>query len=284
MKKVLGILKIYGILFCGALIAALGVSLFLAPVNMVAGGLSGIGIIVHTLCGFPVGSLMLLLNIPLFLLGFRCMGKTFLLRSLFGAFMFSALTDATAFMPPITDNLMLCALAGGALLGIGMGLMFLYGATTGGTDILAQLLHRGFPRIDVGKWVLFTDAVIILASGFVFGNWEGCLYGVIASLANGVLIDMMQQGANFAKVVYVISPQAEHIAKEVMDKLARGVTGLYSRGMYAGSDALMLLCVIKKQEVMKFKQIVLQKDPNAFIIFTGARSVSGEGFKEYPIN
>ncbi len=284
MKKLLGNLKIYGILLCGALIAALGVSLFLTPVNMVAGGLSGIGIIVHGLTGFPVGALMLLLNIPLFLLAYRSMGRQFLFRSLFGAFMFSVLIDLMAFIPPITQNLMLCALSGGSLLGIGMGVIFLFGATTGGTDILARLIHRLSPVIDMGKWLLVIDGIIILASGVVLGDWERCLFGVITAVVNSVLIDMVIQGANFAKVVYVISPMAEKIAAGIMEKLSRGVTGLYCRGMYSKNDTTMLMCVIKKHEITAFEQLVLSEDPNAFIIFTGARSVSGEGFKIYPIN
>ncbi len=284
MKKVLGILKIYGILLCGASIAALGVGLFLSPADTVAGGLSGIGIMVHALWGFPIGITMLLLNIPLFLLGFKSMGAKFLVRSLFGAIMFSLLTDAAMLLQPITENLLLSALFGGGLLGIGMGLLFLFGITTGGTDIAAQLLHKTSPRLDVGKWLLVVDGLIIAASGFVFKNVEGCLYGVIAAIINSMLIDMMLQGANFAKVVYVISNCSDTIAKRVMQQLERGVTGIYCRGMYLEADATMLMCVIKKHEIPRFEKIVLSEDPKAFIIFTGARSVSGEGFKVYPIN
>lgn len=284
MKKVLGICKIYGIITLGALIAALGVSLFLTPVHMVAGGLSGIGIIVNSITGFPVGTFMLILNIPLFLVGFKSLGTSFLLRSIYGALMFSLLTDATALLPQITDNLMLCALFGGGLLGIGMGIIFLLGGTTGGTDILAQLIHKPFRFLDVGKWCTVLDGIIILASAFLFQNWEACLYGIIAAIVNGILVDMMIQGANFAKVVYVISPKAEAIAADVMNTLERGATALYCKKMYSGTDGLMLMCVIKNREIPRFECIALSHDENAFIIFTGARSVSGEGFKIYPIN
>ena len=284
MKKVLGICKIYGIITFGALIAALGVSLFLTPVHMVAGGLSGIGIIVNSITGFPVGTFMLLLNIPLFLLGFKSLGTSFLLRSIYGSLMFSVLTDVTAFLPPLTDNLMLCALFGGGLLGIGMGIIFLLGGTTGGTDILAQLIHKPFRFLDVGKWCMVLDGIIILASAFLFQNWEACLYGILAAVVNGILVDIMIQGANFAKVVYVISPKAEAIAADVMNTLERGATALYCKKMYSGTDGLMLMCVIKNREIPRFERIALSHDENAFIIFTGARSVSGEGFKIYPIN
>ena len=136
----------------------------------------------------------------------------------------------------------------------------------------------------MGKWLLVIDGIIILASGVVLGDWERCLFGVITAVVNSVLIDMVIQGANFAKVVYVISPMAEKIAAGIMEKLSRGVTGLYCRGMYSKNDTTMLMCVIKKHEITAFEQLVLSEDPNAFIIFTGASSVSGEGFKIYPIN
>ncbi len=284
MKKLLGNLKIYGIIAFGALIAATGVSLFLAPTDMVAGGLSGIGILVHSFTEFPVGVLILLLNMPLFFIGFKYLGSNFLLRSAFGAVSFSCLIDVMALLPPITENLMLCALFGGGLVGIGMGIIFLLGATTGGTDILAQLLYKLCRQIDVGKWVLIIDGAIILISGLVTGRWEACLYGIISAIINGVLVDLMMQGANFAKMVYIISPKAQEMATEILEKLNRGVTGLYCKKMYSQTDALMLLCIIKKHEIPKLEQIVLQHDSHSFIIFSGARSVSGEGFKIYPIN
>ncbi|MBQ9914868.1 MAG: YitT family protein [Clostridia bacterium] len=284
MKKLLGKVKIYGILLGGASIAAFGVSVFLAPGQVVSGGLSGIGIMVHSLTGFPVGAFMLLLNVPLFFIGLRFLGMSFLSRSLFGAFSFSVLTDVLSGIAPVTEDLFLSALFGGALVGIGMGIVFMFGATTGGTDILAQILYKLFPVFDVGKCLLAIDGIIIFISGFVLGNWELCLYGTLAAISCGVLIDTVIQGANFAKVVYVISPKSEQIAKSILQKLDRGVTGLYGKGMFSGTDTTVLLCVVKKQEIPKFEQIVLEEDKNAFIIFTGARSVSGEGFKIYPMN
>ncbi len=284
MKKILRNVEIYGILLFGALIAALGVDVFLAPQDIVGGGLSGLGIVVNSLTGFPVGTFMLILNVPLFCIGFRCLGSAFLTRSVFGAFSFSVLTDLLSWIPPITDDPLLAALFGGSLLGIGMGIVFMFGATTGGTDIVAQLFHKIFSFLDVGKWLLVIDAIVILTSGFLLGKWEYCLYGVISAVANGVLVDMVIQGMNFAKVVYVISPKAEQIAEKVIHSLDRGITGLYGRGMFTKNDTTVLMCVVKKREIPKFEQIILEEDKDAFIIFTAARSVSGKGFKIYPIN
>ena len=284
MKKLLGILKIYGIMSFGAFIAALGVGLFLAPINIVAGGLSGIGILVHRFTGFPVGTLVLLLNIPLFLLGFKSSGGLFLLRSLFGDIMFSLFIDIVSCLPTVTNDRMLSALFGGGLSGIGMGIIFLTGATTGGTDIVAQLLYKFFKQIDVGKWLLIIDGIIILSAGFLTGDYESCLYGIISAGICGICIDTMIEGANFAKTVYIISQRPEDTAKDILSVLSRGVTGLYCKKMFTKTESLMLLCVIKKHEIPKLEQIVRRHDPNAFIIFSGARSVSGEGFKIYPIN
>jgi len=284
LQKVFGFWKIYGIISLGAFLAALGLSVFLTPVNMVAGGLSGLSILLHGFIGLPVGLLMLLLNIPLFILGYFFLGQGFLLRSAWGALLFSVLTDVLAVIPPITDNFLLCAVFGGGLLGLGMGLIFLPGATTGGTDIIAQILHKLVPVLDVGKWLLLADASVIAVSGFTTGRYEVCLYGIIAACTNSFLVDTVIQGANVAKVVYVISSESEAIAQEVMKKLARGITGLYCKKMYSQKDGVMLVCVVKRHELRRLKHIVLRHDPNAFIIFSGARAVSGEGFKIYPIN
>jgi len=277
-------MKVYGIISFGATIAALGVSLFLMPVQLVAGGLSGIGIILHRLWAFPVGFFMLLANIPLFILGCRTLSKTFLFRSVYGSVLFSVLTDSLSGIAPITNNALLCSLFGGGLLGLGIGIMFWKGATTGGTDIVAHLLHKHISFIDVGKWMLIVDASVILFSAVLFGDMEAGLYGVLAAVISGFLIDYALQGADQAKQVIIVSAAAEPISRDIMDKLSRGVTGLFSRGMYAGKEGLALLCIVRRQELPGLEAIVHKHDPNAFIIFSTAREVVGEGFKNNLVN
>ncbi len=283
-KKLLGNLKTYGIITFGTLSSAIGISLFLSHSNVVAGGVSGVGIILHGLYGFPIGLFMLITNIPILLIGFKMLGRSFLLKTIYGTIMFSVFTDLTSYIRAFSQDILLSALVGGALIGIGMGCVFLVGATTGGVDVLAKILNKFFPVIDVGKCLFFIDFIIILASGIVFANYELCLYGIISLLVVTYLIDNIIQGANSAKMVYIISDSYEKIADKIMCDIDRGLTSIDITGMYKNKSRKMLMCVLKKHELVKLRNIITKIDEKAFIIFIGAREVSGEGFKIYPIN
>lgn len=281
--KIVEKIKVYGVITLGALVASVGINVFLAPMQIVAGGASGVAIIINQFTGFPIGLAMLFLNVPLFLIGLKLLGGGFAIRSLYGTVVFSVFTDLASALPMLTDQHTLGALAGGALLGLGMGAVFLTGATTGGTDVVARLGHKLIRTINVGQWLFLIDFIIIAVSGAVFGNYELCIYGLIALFLNSYLVDFMIQGANTAKMVYIISPKYERIAAAVLNEMERGVTGLKARGMYANDDKMMLMCVVKKYELQKLEQIVEANDPDAFLIFTQVHQVTGEGFKIYPI-
>lgn len=283
-KKLLGNLKIYVIITVGAIIAASGISLFLAPSDVVAGGISGIGIIIHSVFNFPIGAFMIMTNIPILLLGWKVLGKGFLLRTAFGTLMLSVFTDAFITLPPITQDKLLASVFGGALVGIGMGLIFLIGATTGGVDVIAKILNKLFPALDVGKCLFLIDFIIIFSSAIVFSDINLGLYGIIALFIATYLIDTIIQGANSAKIAYIISDKYEKIACSIMNDLDRGLSSISIRGMYKNTSRTMLMCVLKKHELARLRLIVSEADKNAFIIFIGAREVSGEGFKIYPIN
>lgn len=282
-SKILSTAKEYALITIGVLIAALGISLFLVPHAIVSGGVSGIAIVINKLTGFPVGVSVLLMNIPLFIAGMIFLGNSFGIKSLYGAFAFSLLLDATATNMILTDNLLMSAVFGGGLLGIGFGFIFLSGATSGGADILASLAHKAVPAIDIGKWFFIIDIIIIGASAVFFKNAELVLSGVVALFLNSWILDYIISGANVAKMVYVISDNAQQIATEIMKQLKRGVTGVKTYGMYTGGERTMLMCVVKSFELPKLERIVEQADKNAFIIFTQARKITGAGFKEYPI-
>ena len=269
----MGNLKTYGIITFGALISAVGISVFLSKANVVAGGISGVGIILNGIYGFPVGLFMFTCNIPILLLGLKFLGKSFLLKTLYGTLMLSVFTDITSGFSSITDDLLLSALAGGALIGIGMGIIFLIGATTGGVDVLAKILNKLFPAFDVGKCLFLIDFIIILSSGIVFANFELCLYGIISLLIVTNLIDTIIQGANSAKMVYIISEHYEQIADKILHDLSRGLSSIEICGMYKKQSRKMLMCVLKKHELVKLRKIVSQIDENSFIIFIGARQV-----------
>lgn len=283
-KKLLGNLKIYVIISVGALIASLGISLFLAPSNIVAGGISGIGIILHSVFGFPIGVFMIIANIPVLALGWKVLGKGFLFKTAYGTLMLSVFTDVCSSLPPVTTDMLLASVFGGALIGTGMGLIFLIGATTGGVDVLAKILNKTIPSIDVGKCLFMIDFIIIFGGAIVFSSINLSLYGIISLFIASYLIDTIISGANSAKVAYIISDKYEKIACDIMNDLNRGLSSINVRGMYKNTSRTMLMCVLKKHELPRLRLIVSASDKNAFIIFIGAREVSGEGFKIYPIN
>ena len=283
-KKLLGNLKIYGIITVGALISASGISLFLAPSDIVAGGISGVGIILHSLFKFPIGVFMIIANIPIVFLGWKFVGRGFLAKTAYGTVMLSVFTDICSSFPPVTSDRLLASVFGGALVGAGMGLIFLIGATTGGVDVLAKILNKVFPAIDVGKCLFIIDFIIIFFGALIFSDVNLSLYGIISLLIASYLIDTFISVANSAKIAYIISDKHEKIACAIMNDLNRGLSGINVRGMYKNTTRIMLMCVLKKHELPRLRQIVSEADKNAFIIFIGAREVSGEGFKIYPIN
>ncbi len=283
LKKTFHMLKIYAIITVGVLIASLAINLFLEPHGIVSGGASGVAIIVYRLWGFPMGLTMLLVNIPLFILGARVLGFGFGIRSVYGTLLFSLFTDITSFVPSLTQNLLMASIFGGVFFGVGFAVIFLSGATSGGTDILASLGHKAVPAIDVGKWIFIIDIIIISAGAVFFKNTELVLSGILTLFISSFLVDYIISGANVAKIVYIISDKSEEIAKQIMNTLHRGVTGVYTRGMYIKKDRTMLLCVVKRFEIQRLTRIVKENDPAAFVIFSQARQVTGEGFKIYPI-
>lgn len=282
-SKFIKTVKEYGIIAAGVLIAALGISQFLAPHNIVSGGVSGLAIVINELTGFPIGVSVLLMNIPLFIAGVFFLGKSFGIKSLYGAFLFSLFLDATATDFILTDDLLMSAVFGGALIGIGFGFIFLTGATSGGTDILAALFHNFIPFIDIGKWFFIIDIVIISIGTIFFQNTDLLLAGIIALALNSFVLDYIILGANTAKLVYIISDRSAKISEEIIKNVNRGVTGISVRGMYTGDERNMLMCVVKRFEIRKLEQIVEKIDKKAFIIFSQARKITGQGFISYPV-
>lgn len=280
--KLLDTLKAYSGIVLGALLLALGLNLFLEPHEIVSGGASGIAIVVNALTGFPMGTLMLFINIPLFIIGALVIKNGFGLKTLVGTVLFSVFTDVTASIPALTGNILMASVFGGVLFGLGFGLVFLSGGTTGGTDILAALGHKVFPAINVGKWVFAIDFLVIFFGAWIFKNTEAVLSGVLALFISSFLVDYLISGANVAKVVYVVSKKSDAISEEIQARLSRGVTGIYAKGMYAKKDFMMLMCVVKGFELPKLERIVQKHDENAFFILARARQVMGLGFRKFP--
>ena len=283
MKKILNNVKEYALITTGTFLAAIAVGVFLAPHSIVSGGVSGIAIIINKFTGFPIGVAVFLMNVPLFVAGAIFLGKSFGIKSLYGAFIFSIFMDAVSTRVLLTENILMSSLFGGVLLGIGFGLIFLTGATTGGTDILAAIGNKLVPLIDLGKWFFIFDIIIILSGTLFLRNTELLLSGIVALFLNSWVLDYVISGFNVSKMVYVISDKSSEIATEIMKNLKRGVTGIKSVGMYTNEERTMLMCIVKKFELGRLEKIVENIDTSAFIILTQAHQVKGEGFVSYPI-
>lgn len=268
----------YGGVLVGVIIAAAGVSYFLIPAKIAAGGVSGLATVIYYLMRLPVGVTMLLLNIPLFLLSWKIIGPVFGAKTLFGTLAMSVFVDLfNQIAVPMTEDLLLAAIYGGVLSGIGLGIAFRAGGSTGGTDMAAQLVARFFPT-SVGQALLIVDGMVIVLAGIAFGL-ELAMYALIAVFITTKTVDVVQEGANYAKACLIISDHPEPIGESIMQRLERGVTMLDGRGMYTKYDKEVLLVIVSRMEIAAVKSIVAEVDRKAFVIIYDVHEVLGEGFR-----
>ena len=261
----------------GLLAAAIGYRMYLIPNQVVNGGFTGVGQLLNHLMGVSVGTVNIVLNVPLFLVSMRSMGVRFGVRSLIAMLLLSLLIDHIP-LPPATDDLLLAAIYGGAISGIGFGLILRGSATTGGTDMLASLLHRIIPVLRVSYGIFFFDGVVIIASAFAFEP-QAAMYGLISTFICNVLIDLVLEGPDSAHSYFIISDKSDEIAERVLRDMDRGVTALEAVGMYSHTKKRVLLCVVNRFETIRLRRIVFEIDPKAFVIANKAKEVLGEGFK-----
>ena len=280
------ILKKYVVIILGSILMALSVNLIYEPLGLVTGGVSGIAIIVKYLTigivpgGFPVWAFTVLCNVPLFLLAAKVNGIKSLIANFFGTVSFIL----TLMMIPVYDlklhDMLLSSIMGGIIGGVGIGLVFSSQASTGGTDLLASIIHTTKRHISIPQILGFVDGVIILSGAFVFGLGNA-LYAIIAVIITSKISDGILEGLKFAKMAYVISDHYDEIANAVMNQIGRGVTGVSATGMYSNTDKKMLFCVVSRKEIVKIIEISKKIDPNSFVIVSDVREVMGEGFIEY---
>lgn len=261
----------------GCALGALAYPLFLVPNHIAPGGLTGLATVLNYLFRWPVGTTSLVMNVPLFIIGYRAMGRVFVIRSLVATVLFSVLIDLIP-LPPMTEQPLLGAVFGGVLLGAGLGLILRGGATTGGTDMVARMIHNRFQHISVGAILFFIDCCVVLMAGF-FIEAEYALYAFVALYAASKLIDVVMVGLTREKACYIISTQHEQVKREIMEKLDRGVTVLHAEGGYSGQERPVLLCVLSAQELGRLKAIVREADEDAFLFISDAHEVLGEGFR-----
>ena len=271
-----------GIVTLGAVIYALAFDWFVAPNQIAMGGVTGLAQIVNALVPvLPVGVLSILVNVPLFLAGWRLLGGRLLVSSLYAMAVSSLAIDVIAWMhtfPPMDP--ILATLYGGAGMGVGLGLVFSQGATTGGTDIIGKLLKLKFPWLPIGKLVMIPDMVVVILAAVVFGTVNAALYGLIQMYLLSKVMDMILYGWDTSRVAYIITDRWEETVQGLLD-MNRGVTLLQGKGAYTGAEKQVLLVAFRQREIVPIKRMLREIDPKAFFIVCDAHEILGEGFGDY---
>ena len=268
----------YAQIVLGCIIGGAAYPLFLTPGQIAPGGLSGVAMILNHLFGTPVGMMSIVLNIPLFLVGFRAMGGLFVFRSLLATFLFSICIDILQ-LPAMTLDPMLGCIFGGIVLGVGLGLIMRGSATTGGTDMLARMVHKRFSFISTGTFLFIFDCMVVVGAGFFIGA-EEALYALICIFVSSKALDMVMIGVSTNKACFIISDNWERITHRLLYDMDRGVTHLIARGAYSGKERPVVLCVLPPSEAARMKKIVIEEDEDAFIFICDAHEALGEGFSK----
>ncbi len=275
-------LKRFIFITIGAILMAIALELFLVPNNLLDGGIVGVSIMMSHFLKLPIGLFIFILNIPFFYLGYKQIGKTFALSTLYGIGILSIGTALLHPVPAFADEKFLVTIFGGVILGLGVGIVIRYGGSLDGTEILAILINNKTP-FSVGEIVMVINFFIYTAAGFVF-TWESAMYSVIAYFIAAKTIDIVQQGLDESKSVWIISDQYVEIGDAINDRLGRGVTYLKGEGAYTGDDKKVIFCVITRLEEFKLKDIVNHYDDSAFVAIGNVSEVKGGRFKKKDIH
>lgn len=278
-NKIVQTIQEYVIIALGCTIMAAGVSLFLLPNELSTGGFSGIATIVYYFFKVPMGVTVLALNIPLLIIAYFKIGKQLFARSIYGTIVFSLMIDLIDKITPLTHDRFLGCIYGGIFAGIGTAIILKFDASTGGSDLLSHIIRAYKKQYKSSSLILAVDTVVIALNVIFFKNIEIGLYSAIAIFLMGKMIDLIFEGVNFTKVIFIISPKYEEIAGQISASINRGSTGLFSKGMYTDQEKLTLLCVGSRTEAYEMQSIAKEIDKEAFIIIMNAREVIGKGFK-----
>ena len=264
----------------GAAIMAFGVSSFLLPNQLSSGGVSGLATITYYLLDIPMGTMILTINIPLFILAGYRIGKKFFIKSLIGTISLSIFIDVLDKFPPVTTDRYLAAIYGGVVIGIGTAIILKVGASTGGTELVTNLIKTYNPYILISKYLTIIDIVIVSLNVVFLGHIEIGLYSAIAIYIYGKLIDIIFEGVYFTKLLFIISDKNEEISEAIVKEVKRGVTGLYGKGMFQNKEKLILMCAASRRDIYKIKGLARKIDKKSFIVVANAREVVGKGFKD----
>lgn len=271
----------YIIIAIGAFIFSFGIAMFTSPNNIAPGGVSGIGTMLNHLFNIPIGSVIIAVNIPLFIFSFKKFGRSFFKKSLFATFLTSSLIDILPFIleKHYIYSPLLASIFGGVSIGVGVGIIFLRGGTTGGADILAKLIRLKYPHFSLGTLVFIIDAIIVISTLFVYGSIEALLYSTVSFFVTSRAVDAIIFGAARSKMLLIITTQPQQIAKRIMNDIQHGVTLIPASGAYTNEEKTILLSVVRPNEVAEINKIVKEIDHSAFTIITESNEVLGYGFQ-----
>ena len=265
----------------GTLTTGFAIGVFLTPNKIVGGGASGLSTILYHTLKVPPGVSFFALNILFLLMGFKILGKNFVFKTLLGATLLSVFTQFFTMFPLYTENLILSTIFGGVLYGLGIGMSFAAGASTGGTDIIGRIIQSKFSHIPIGKMLLFIDGVIILVSLIIFKNIELTLYGIISLFISSFSIDFITSKLNVSRLAFVITGKGEEISQKLVSTSPRGVTLIDVKGVYTNTAKQMLFCALKESEAEEFQKKILEIDAESFIVFSESQRIKGNGFYLY---
>lgn len=272
----------------GAIIYALAVNVFILPHQIAPGGVTGIASILHNTLDLDAGIMYFVLNLPLFAIAFKVFGFRFLYKTFVAMTLVSIMTELIArFFPNLqyrpggdTAEGLIAALIGGVLSGLGLALVFLRGATTGGSEIGARLIRKVFPGLSFGRTILVIDCCVVLSSYIVFKDVNTAFFSLIVVYITSVVIDMVLDGNSVARVAFILSDNIDGIKEVLLNKLDRGVTIFNGRGGYTDKSVKMIMCALRRQQVQECRRVVKEYDPRAFVIILHATEVLGEGFTD----
>lgn len=264
----------------GSLLFAASVNIFTSPNNIAPGGFTGIATLANHLYGLPIGTVMFALNIPLFLIAYKCFGKDFITKTIIATILTSLMIDVMAGIYPVySGDRLMAAIFGGVCSGGGIALILYRGGTTGGTDVLAKLLRIKWPHISMGTVIMMADIIVVTLAGFIYGSLESALYAFITTFIASKTIDYVLYGRGYGKMLLIFTDNPHDVSTAITEEMGRGVSILDATGAYTGKHKAMLVCAVRTNEVAKISKLIKKYDTNPFIIVTEAGEIFGQGFK-----
>ncbi len=268
----------------GGLLYASAINIFTAPNNILLGGFSGIATILNYLFGLPIGTVIFVLNVPFFIIAFYKFGRGFIVKTAVATLISSLFIDLSAlYFPAYSGDRLLSSIYGGVLAGAGLGIIFLRGATTGGTDIIAKLLRLKFPHLSMGRVILYLDIVVIALSFFVYRSAENMLLALIVIFVSSQAIDYTVTGNSHSKMIFIVTQKGGEVKSKITSELNRGVTVIKAEGGYTGEQKAMLFCAVRANDVARVSRAIKAADEGSFIVVSDADEILGEGFRRIDV-